>query len=286
MPTISTSAVQKVIDAALREDDVDNDVTTRAAIGDHSVPTRASLVAKDCGKIAGIGVAAQTFQTLDAEVAFDARLRDGNAVEPGSVIATVAGEAQPILTAERTALNLVQRMSGIATLTAKFVAEVGETSATIVDTRKTVPGLRIIDKYSVVVGGGKNHRMSLSDGILIKDNHIAACAVIGMSLPDVISQARRDAPFALKIEVEADTYEQAIAAIEAGSDIVLLDNMEPETIRAVLRHRTSTVQFEASGGITLQNVRSIAEAGVDFISIGQLTHSVTALDISLDFDFE
>ncbi len=281
--SLSTSHIRRVVLAALEEDSAFNDATTNATVGESNVQATARIVAKQPGIIAGIQVAAETFQTLNPNANFDPHIQDGAPVEPGLAIATVTGKAAAILSAERTALNLLQRMSGIATLTAKYVAAIQGTNATIVDTRKTVPGLRLLDKYSVLTGRGGNHRMSLADCILIKDNHIAAMASQGLSIGDVIRHVRANAPFSMKIEIEVETVLDAVDAMNAGADIVMLDNMTPDAMRAAVNDRVGQSLLEASGNVTLNNVREIAETGVDIISVGELTHSVTALDISLDF---
>lgn len=281
---LSRQHIRRVVQTALDEDAAFNDATTLATIGNASVHATAELVAKQSGIIAGIQVAEETFKSLDPQAKFEAELQDGQAVEPGSTIATVTGNAAAILSAERTALNLLQRMSGIATLTSKYVTAVKGTTAAIVDTRKTAPGLRQLDKYSVLTGGGGNHRMTLADCILIKDNHIAAMKSTGMSIADVIKHARSNAPFSLKIEIEVESPRDALEAMNAGADIVMLDNMSPTTIRSVVQQRTGHALLEASGNITLATVRDVAETGVDIISVGELTHSPAALDISLDFE--
>ena len=280
----SRQHIRRVVQNALEEDAAYNDATTLATIGDSAVPATAELVAKQSGIIAGITVAEEAFKALDPNARFEANLEDGQAVEPGSIIAAVSGSASAILSAERTALNLLQRMSGIATLTSKYVAAVKGTSATIVDTRKTAPGLRQLDKYSVLTGGGGNHRMTLADCVLIKDNHIAAMKSTGMSIADVVRHARSNAPFSLKIEIEVESQDDALQAMNAGADIVMLDNMTPETMRSVVERRTGHALLEASGNVTLSTVRDVAETGVDIISVGELTHSPAALDISLDFE--
>lgn len=280
---LSRHHVRRVIATALEEDAAFNDATTLATIGDSETQATANLVAKQSGIVAGIQVAEETFRALDPDTRFTPHLQDGDQVEQGSNIATIHGNADAILSAERTALNLLQRMSGIATLTAEYVAATQGTKATIVDTRKTVPGLRILDKYSVLVGGGGNHRMSLADCILIKDNHIAAMQQQGMTIGDIVRHARVNAPFSIKIEIEVENVPDAIDAMKAGADIVMLDNMSPETMRQAVGQRTGQTLIEASGGINLTTIRQIAETGVDIISVGELTHSVRALDISLDF---
>ena len=280
---LPTHAVQRVIDTALQEDQAYYDATTAATVGDSETRATAELVAKQSGILAGIAVAKQTFLTLDPKASFIAHLKDGDAVELGMSLATVEGRAAAILSTERTALNLLQRMSGIATLTARYVAAVKGTSATIVDTRKTVPGLRILDKYSVLQGGGGNHRMSLADCVLIKDNHIAAMKTQGLTIGDVIRHARNNAPFSMKIEIEVESVPDARQAMEAGADIVMLDNMTTDDMRDAVAKRTGHTLLEASGGVNLSTVAEVAKTGVDIISVGELTHSVRALDISLDF---
>ncbi len=280
---LSRHYVRRVVANALEEDAAFNDATTLATIGDSDTRATAQLVAKQPGIIAGIQVAEETFRALDPHASFTPHLTDGDPVEPGSNIATITGNAAAILSAERTALNLLQRMSGIATLTAKYVDAIQGTNATIVDTRKTAPGLRLLDKYSVLTGGGGNHRMSLADCILIKDNHIAAMQQQGMTIGDIVRQARANAPFSIKIEIEVENIPDAIDAMKAGADIVMLDNMTHEAMRQAVLQRTGDTLLEASGNINLTTVRQIAQTGVDIISVGELTHSVPALDISLDF---
>ena len=281
---LSRHHARRVIRAALEEDAAFNDATTLATIGDSDVSATAELVAKQSGIIAGIAVAEEAFKALDPNCNFVPHVDDGQAVETGMRIAAISGIASAILSAERTALNLLQRMSGIASLTARYVAAVQGTGASIVDTRKTVPGLRLLDKYSVLMGGGGNHRMTLADCILIKDNHIAAMKQQGMSIGDVVRHATSNAPFSMKIEIEVETVGDAVDAMNAGADIVMLDNMEPDAMREAVQRRTGHALLEASGGINLASVRETAESGVDIISVGELTHSPNALDISLDFD--
>ena len=281
--SLSHHHVRSVVQAALQEDCAYNDATTTATIGDSDISATAHLVAKQSGIIAGISVAEEAFKALDPQSEFLLHLYDGQPVETGMKIATVTGKATAILSAERTALNLMQRMSGIATLTAKYVNAVRGTDASIVDTRKTIPGLRVLDKYSVLMGGGGNHRMSLADCILIKDNHIAAMKSKGLSIGDVVRHARANAPFSIKIEIEVENPHDAIDAMNAGADIVMLDNMSPDAMRQAVDRRLGQTLLEASGNVTLATVRKVAQTGVDIISIGELTHSVSALDISLDF---
>ncbi len=283
---LSRHYVRRVVSLALEEDGAYNDATTIATVGNSSIRANADLVVKEDGVIAGIEVAEQAFYTLDDSARFKVHVSDGSRVKPGTSIATVTGRAAAILSAERTALNLLQRMSGIATLTARYVAAVSNYPATIVDTRKTVPGLRLLDKHSVLAGGGGNHRMSLSDCVLIKDNHIAAMRAQGMTIGEVVRHARRNAPFSIKIEIEVESISDAVDAMQNGADMVLLDNMTPHEMRQVVNIRSGDVLLEASGGITLKTVREVAATGVDIISVGELTHSPKVLDISLDFSVD
>ncbi len=280
---LSRQYIRRVVQTALDEDAAFYDATTSATIGDSIVNAAADLVVKKSGIVAGIAAAQSAFELLDRECVFTAAIKDGDVVEPGTRICTVSGNAASILSAERTALNFMQRMSGIASLTAKFVSVVQGTNVTIVDTRKTVPGLRVLDKYSVAIGGGGNHRMTLADCILIKDNHIATMRRDGMSIGGMVRHARAHAPFSLKIEIEVENVSDAIEAMDAGADIVMLDNMTVEQMSEVVKHRRGHALLEASGNVTLDNVRKVAESGVDIISVGELTHSPNALDISLDF---
>jgi nicotinate-nucleotide pyrophosphorylase (carboxylating) len=271
------------IDRALEEDSVGADVTTNSLIPPH-LEARAFLVPKEPGILAGLEVAAATFRRVDPNLVYTQKLLDGDRVEGGEIVATISGSMASILTAERTVLNFLQRMSGIATLTDQYIQAVEGTSSSITDTRKTVPGLRLLDKYAVSIGGGRNHRMSLADGVLIKDNHLAALQAEGIDLAQVIKRARARAPHTVKIEVEVESIEAAIAATNAGADIVMLDNMSPDDMRTAVDQIAAHCTVEASGGITLANVAEVAQSGVDIISIGALTHSPRALDISLDYE--
>jgi nicotinate-nucleotide pyrophosphorylase (carboxylating) len=239
------------------------------------------VLAKAAGVVSGVEVARFVFQRYDPRIGFDALVADGAAVTPGTELATVSGPARSLLTAERTALNLLQRLSGVATATARYVKAIEGTKARIVDTRKTTPGLRQMEKAAVLHGGGANHRFGLADGVLIKDNHLAA--ILG---PDrvgkAVRQARAGAPHTLRIEVEVTTLDELDEALAAGADIVLLDNMSDEEMAEAVRRTNGRALLEASGGVTLERVRSIAETGVDLISVGALTHSAPALDISLE----
>jgi nicotinate-nucleotide pyrophosphorylase (carboxylating) len=270
--------VDRLIRTALEEDIGPGDVTTAATVTPGTI-ARAELVAKEDFVLAGIGVARQVFELVDAQLAFECLVMDGLAVKRGEVLAWLKGDAASLLQGERVALNLLQRMSGVATLTARFVREVEGTGATVVDTRKTTPGLRALEKYAVRVGGGGNHRMGLYDGVLIKENHVVAAGGISTA----INRARRHVPHTLKIEVEVRNLQEVTEALEAGADILLLDNMDLAQLRAAVELVGSRAVTEASGGVSLETVRVIAETGVDLISVGALTHSYRAVDISMLF---
>jgi len=270
--------VDRLIRTALEEDIGPGDVTTAATVTPGTL-ARAELVAKEEFLLAGIGVARRVFELLDAEVAFECLVADGLAVKRGEVLAWLKGDAASLLQGERVALNLLQRLSGVATLTAQFVKETAGTGATIVDTRKTTPGLRALEKYAVRVGGGGNHRMALYDGVLIKENHVAAAG----GITTAVTRARRHAPHTLKIEVEVRTLQEVAEALAAGADILLLDNMDLAQLRAAVELVGGRAVTEASGGVNLDTVRAIAETGVDLISVGALTHSYRSVDISMLF---
>jgi len=219
---------------------------------------------------------------MDPSVRLDVATADGARLEPGEVIAELEGHVAGMLKGERVALNFLQRLSGIATQTRRYVEAVEGLKARIVDTRKTTPGLRVLEKYAVRMGGGHNHRFNLGDGVLIKDNHLAVLRSQGVSLRDIIARAKDEAPLTLRVEVEANSAQEALEAAEAGADMVMLDNMDLDEMRRAVELLEGRVLLEASGGITMANVRQVAETGVDFISVGALTHSVTSLDIGLD----
>lgn len=264
--------------AALREDVGAGDVTTDSCVRRDAV-SAGVFVAKEPGVICGLGVAARVFSLLDTGVRFTPHVNEGSPVDKGCVIAEISGPSRSILTGERTALNLLQRLSGVATRTAASVNAVAGTGVKIVDTRKTTPGLRFLEKYAVRCGGGFNHRFNLSDGALIKDNHIVASGGIA----EAIARARSGCPHTLKIEVEAETIGQVMEALEAGADIIMLDNMPPEVMAEAVKLINGRALTEASGNMGDRDLRVVAETGVDFISIGALTHSVKALDVSLKF---
>lgn len=274
--------MRDVVRRALAEDMPWGDVTTETLVPDGTEATGRFMVKED-GVVAGLTVAALVFEELDASVEFFPSVDDGSFMEVGDCIAEIRGEAAPILMGERTALNLLQRMSGIATATARYVEAVSGTDATIVDTRKTAPGLRALDKYAVRCGGGANHRFSLSDGVLVKDNHLAALGGVSQ-LAEALERARRGVPHTTRVEVEVDRLDQIEPALRGGADIILLDNMSPVQLREAVGLVAGRALTEASGGITLESVRAVAESGVDLISVGALTHSVRALDISLEIE--
>ncbi|HXY73806.1 MAG TPA: carboxylating nicotinate-nucleotide diphosphorylase, partial [Dehalococcoidales bacterium] len=242
----------------------------------------AVLLAKAEGILAGIDVAKTVFRKIDPAINFKKLIDDGSELQSGDIIAEINGKARTILTGERTALNFLQRLSGIATLTSQFVAAVGDLPVWIVDTRKTTPGYRLLEKYAVQMGGGKNHRMNLADGILIKDNHIALLRKQGVTIEKAVKKARKEAPQGIAIEVETTNLEEVREAVKAGADIVMFDNMSPALMRRAVKLLPEGIWSEASGGVNLQTVRAIAESGVTIISVGALTHSSKALDISLE----
>ena len=268
-----------LIKAALAEDIGSGDATTLALVSENSCAS-AVMVARDPLVMAGVDLALAAFQEVDERVEFGIEVLDGQNGNFFQPLLRLHGPTRALLTAERTALNFVQRLAGVATLTAQFVEQVAGTQAQILDTRKTTPGWRTLEKYAVACGGGTNHRVGLYDQVMIKDNHLA---LLGDNITRAVSLAREASP-ELKIEVEADTVEQARAVVEAGADIVLLDNMSCDQIREAIKLIDGRSKTEASGGVTLETVREIAETGVDFISVGALTHSAPSVDIALDFD--
>ncbi|WP_298820580.1 carboxylating nicotinate-nucleotide diphosphorylase [Chloroflexus sp.] len=274
--------IDTVVAHALAEDIGSGDLTTLAVI---PVTARATahVVTRAAGVIAGLPVLEAVFHHLDPALQVVFHVQDGAAVAAGAIIATVSGSARHILTGERVALNLLQRLSGIATMTAQYVAAVAGTRAQILDTRKTTPGLRALEKYAVRMGGGRNHRFGLYDGVMLKDNHLAILAAEGIDLPAAIARARAQLGPMVRLEVEVESVAAAISAAEAGADLILLDNMPLDQLRAAVQAVAGRAKTEASGGVNLQTVRAIAETGVDYISVGALTHSVQALDIGLDW---
>jgi len=275
--------VDNIIDLALAEDISHGDVTSETLMSP-DLQGKASLLVKAEGILAGGEVAKRLFLRVDSSLKVDLLVKDGAKIKCGDIVATVSGRVISILKAERVALNFLQRLSGIASQTAQYIAETQGTGVRITDTRKTTPGLRLLEKYAVRMGGGQNHRFHLGDGILIKDNHLAALRALGMSLKDIVAKAKQNAPQGLTVEVEVNTVEEALEAAAAGADIIMLDNMPPDEMRRVVSLIPGQVKTEASGGITLNNVRTVAMSGVNTISIGALTHSVKALDISLELE--
>jgi nicotinate-nucleotide pyrophosphorylase (carboxylating) len=271
-----------LIDLALKEDIGAGDITTEILIPP-DMETSAVFLSKTDGVLAGIEVAQRVFLKLDLQIKFKVNIQDGTRIKPGDIIAGVRGKARAILTGERVALNFLQRLSGIATQTSEFVARVQDLPVRIIDTRKTTPGFRMLEKYAVRMGGGYNHRFNLSDGVLIKDNHLALLRAAGVSLKEAVVQARQKASKGLKVEVETTNLEEVREAVRAGADIIMFDNMSTEMMRKAVKLLKPGIMSEASGGVNLDNVRAIAETGVNFISIGALTHSSKALDISLKF---
>ena len=271
--------VTRVVAAALAEDVGPGDVTTLATIPPQAT-CEARLRTREAGVVAGLPVALEAFRQLDPTLEIVEHRHDGDRMEPGDLLLVISGRARPVLTAERVALNFVQRLSGIATIASRYVEAVRGTRALIVDTRKTTPGLRQLEKYAVRVGGGHNHRFGLFDGVLIKDNHIQAAAG---GVGGAVRAARGAVPHSLRIEVETDTLEQVQQALDAGADAILLDNMAPAMLREAVALIGGRAIAEASGGITLATVRPAAEAGVDLVSVGALTHSAPSLDLGLDF---
>ena len=278
-PALAKVLLKPLVETALTEDlGRRGDVTSQATI---PADTQAQLQikARQAGVICGMGLARLSFALIDEQIDFIAKVNDGATVEAGMVLATVRGNARNLLTAERTALNFMTHLSGIATDTKKIVDSVAQYPAQITCTRKTIPGLRIVQKYAVRCGGGRNHRLGLDDAILIKDNHIA----IAGNIKTAIQQAQNFAGHLIPIEVEVDTLEQLEQALEAGVSLVLLDNMAPEVLTQAVAMCKGRAKTEASGGITPETVQAVAKTGVDFIAMGYLTHSTTALDIGLDF---
>ncbi len=269
-------SIKKLIEHALSEDIGPGDVTTEATIPADSAST-AEMLAKQDLVLAGIDVSGEVFHCLDPAVTFEPRAKDGDTIKSGTILARISGNTRVLLAGERVALNLLQRMSGIATLTSKYVERLTGLKARMLDTRKTAPGLRALEKYAVRMGGGKNHRFGLYDGVLIKDNHIKAAG----SITKAVASARRKAHNLLGIEVETKTLDEVREALNAGADIIMLDNMPLDMMGEAVKVIAGRALIEASGNVTLETVRATAETGVDFISSGSLTHSAPAADISM-----
>jgi nicotinate-nucleotide pyrophosphorylase (carboxylating) len=275
--------IDEIIINALREDIGTGDITTNTTIPADKT-AHGKFISKENGVIiiCGLEVCGRVFKILDSGINFNPLKKDGEKVSKGEVIAEVSGNARNVLTAERTALNILQRMSGIATMTAQSVTQVAGTQAKIADTRKTTPGLRVLEKYAVRIGGGTNHRFNLADGILIKDNHIAASGGIRQA----VESARANAPHTLKIEVECESMKDVAEAVESGADIIMLDNMPMDEMKKAADFIAGRALTEASGNMDEKDLREVAAAGVNIISIGSLTRSVKSLDISLKFSLE
>ena len=277
--------VRAIVQRALDEDIAWGDVTT-----DNSVPadqrSRATLLVKQDGVLCGVHVFAEALALVDPTVTVDIALPDGGEISRGSVPARIEGPTRALLTAERTALNFLQRLSGIATMTAAFAERLGGLSTRLVDTRKTTPGLRVLEKYAVRVGGGHNHRFNLADAVLLKDNHLAALKSRGLDLADAIRTIKQRVPHTMKVEVEVTSVDQIDAVLAGGADIILLDNMSNDAMRDAVRRIGGRALTECSGNVTLDTIRERAETGVDLISSGALTHSAKALDISLEIEID
>jgi len=279
--SIPSHHIKAVIQIALQEDLPYGDITTDVLFPS-SLHTRAHVVAHEPMTLAGLAIAHEVFKEIDSSLKIKNSHKDGDAVGPNTILLTIEGDARSILKGERVALNFLQHLSGISTLTAKFCQAVKGHSTKILDTRKTIPGLRVLQKWAVRLGGGTNHRYSLSDGILMKDNHLALLQSRGIGLDEACHLVRKRLPHHLRISVEGETLEQVRMAMKGQPDLVLLDNMTPKMVAQAVKFIKGRALIEVSGGITLQNVRQMAVAGADFISIGALTHSAPAMNISLN----
>ena len=264
--------------SALQEDIGTGDITTECCVPE-TEQSRAVFRCKQAGVVCGLDVAKRVFALLDDKVVFTATVAEGTPVQVGDIVATISGPSRSILSGERVALNLMQHMSGVATQTARLVEQGRGTNAVIVDTRKTTPGMRVLEKYAVRMGGGTNHRFNLADGVLIKDNHIVAAG----GITNAVNNARKIVPHTLKIEVETTNFAEIQEALDAGADIIMLDNMSCADMAEAVKRIAGRAKVEASGNMGSRDVREVAETGVDLISVGALTHSVEALDISLQF---
>ncbi len=270
---------QDLVKAALKEDLGHGDVTTNALVPE-DLHGQGVIKAKQELVLCGLEVARLVFEELDPELEFEALKKDGDRLKPGEFAARLSGRVSSILKGERVALNFLQHLSGVATYTRRFVELVSDLPVKVIDTRKTLPGFRVLEKYAVLVGGGANHRFGLSDGVLIKDNHIKACG----SVKEALRRAKVGVPHVYRIQIEVKTLEELKEALSAGAEAILLDNMDPATLKeavSLARTKRKDVVLEASGGVNLENIRAVAESGVDLISIGRLTHSAPAVDLSL-----
>ena len=276
----SVDEIDRFIADLIAEDSADHDITS-ISVFDNNIKCNAVIESRDHGVLCGIDFAEMVFRQIDSTIVISKVIEDGTEIFEGDVVLDLKGNVNTILAGERIALNLLQHLSGISTLTAQFVESVKSTKAVIMDTRKTIPGLRKIQKYAVKMGGGHNHRMNLADGVLIKDNHIKFSEINGLSISDVVNKARSKVGKSVKIEIEVDDLDQFRKVIDVRPDIILLDNMDVETMEMAVKINDGRAILEASGGVKINNVKSIAETGVDLISVGALTHSVNALDMSL-----
>jgi len=282
---LTRATLDRVVAAALEEDAPWGDLTSESLIPSDAVAS-AELVARESGVFSGGEVFAAAFRLTDPAIHVELRIDDGNPFTAGAVLASVRGPARPVLTAERVGLNFVQRMSGIATLTAAYVAEVAHTGARIADTRKTTPGLRAFERHAVVSGGGHNHRYSLSDAVMAKDNHLAVLTASGISVTQALEAAIARLPHTTHVEVEVDRLDQIEAVLAAGIGTIMLDNFSLADLRRGVEQVAGRATIDASGGVTLETVRAIAETGVDVISVGALTHAARGLDLGLDIRVE
>lgn len=269
--------IDKIIEQALLEDIGTGDITTESIIPSN-LKAKGIIKTSEEGVVAGLDIVFLVFKKLDSEICFQSKIKDGNKILPGEILGEITGPARTILKGERVALNFLQRMSGIATITSKFYHEVKDFPVRIIDTRKTTPGLRILEKYAVRMGGGHNHRFGLYDAVLIKDNHIAVAG----GIKSAVNSVRKQISHTVKIEVEVENLSQLQEALKVQVNIIMLDNMDLETMKEAVKLVKGKALIEASGGITLEKVKEIAQTGVDLISVGALTHSVKALDISME----
>ena len=278
---LSSDEIDRFIEHLIAEDAAERDITTESVV-DENIECNAVIESKEQGIVCGIDFAEMVFINIDPSINITKIVQDGTAISKGDILLELQGKASVILAGERIALNLIQHLSGISTLTAQFVNSVKSTKAVITDTRKTVPGIRRFQKYAVTMGGGKNHRMNLADGILIKDNHLKFNEINGLSISDVVKKSRDNSEASADIEVEVDNLDQFRTVLVQEPDIILLDNMDTETMKMAVKINNNKALLEASGGVTLSTVKAIAETGVDLISVGALTHSSSALDMSLN----
>jgi nicotinate-nucleotide pyrophosphorylase (carboxylating) len=290
LPTLETlglppAEVRRIVDTALAEDLGWGDITTDNLVPDDAT-ARAAVAYRSGGIVCGSQILAAVFRSIDERITVDILIPDGQRVEPGGVAAMVRGPARAILKGERVALNFVQRMAAIATATARFVEEVGDLPTHVIDTRKTTPGLRLLERYAVRIGGGRNHRFNLSDGVLVKDNHLVALRNQGIGTTEALRLLRDRVPHTIRVQVEVDRLDQIPEVLAGGVDAILFDNMTPDQVREGVRMIAGRAVTEVSGGVRLETVRSYAEAGVNVVSSGALTHSTPALDVGLDFELD